>query len=130
MFKYPFVDYKTGWYGGSSMKGKKLSEKTKKKIARTKRRKAQRKGKIYRSSCKYSVDWTNSLRISIRERDNYTCQICGEKQGDRAHSVHHIDYDKHNCNPNNLITLCTKCHSKTNTKRKYWIQFFKDLMNK
>ena len=130
MFKYPFVDYKTGWYGGARNKGRKMSDKTKRKIARTKKRKAERKGKIYRSSCAYSVDWTRSLRISIRERDGYTCQICGEKQGDNTHAVHHIDYDKNNCNPSNLITLCISCHSKTNTKRKYWIQFFKDLRNK
>jgi len=72
----------------------------------------------------YAVDWTRSLRISIRERDNYTCKICGEKQGDRAHSVHHIDYNKLNCNPDNLITLCGNCHTKTNYNRKYWINYF------
>jgi hypothetical protein len=76
----------------------------------------------------YSVDWTNSLRISIRERDHYTCQLCGEKQGDRAFSVHHIDYNKQNCDPVNLITLCGHCHSKTNlNNREYWIEYFKKL---
>ena len=72
----------------------------------------------------YSMDWTNSLRIAIRERDHYTCQICGEKQGDKAFSVHHIDYNKKNCNPTNLITLCKKCHQKTNFNREYWIKYF------
>lgn len=76
------------------------------------------------NTIKYSVDWTNSLRISIRERDRYTCQVCGEKQGDRAFHVHHIDYDKYNCNPENLITLCMKCHLKTNHNRQYWIEYF------
>lgn len=72
----------------------------------------------------YSVDWTKTLRISIRERDHYTCQLCGERQGDLAHSVHHIDYDKKNCNPDNLITLCLKCHTKTNFNRDYWFNHF------
>jgi 5-methylcytosine-specific restriction endonuclease McrA len=73
----------------------------------------------------YSIDWTNSLRISIRERDKYTCQLCNDKQGDYAFSVHHIDYNKHNCCPDNLITLCHSCHSKTNNHREYWINYFK-----
>jgi hypothetical protein len=77
----------------------------------------------------YTTDWTKSLRISIRERDKYTCQLCGEKQGDRAFCVHHIDYDKKNCDPKNLVTLCLKCHIKTNHKREYWINYFK-IINK
>jgi 5-methylcytosine-specific restriction endonuclease McrA len=73
----------------------------------------------------YSIDWTRTLRRAIRERDKYTCQICGELQGDKAHAVHHIDYNKDNCNTNNLITLCNSCHTRTNNNRKYWIKYFK-----
>jgi len=75
----------------------------------------------------YGVDWTESLRRTIRERDHYRCQLCGEPQGDRAHSIHHIDYCKTNNNPNNLITLCNNCHVKTNFNRKYWIKYFRRL---
>jgi hypothetical protein len=75
----------------------------------------------------YSIDWTKTLKISIRERDKYTCRICGEKQGDLIFGIHHIDYDKKNCNPNNLITLCRKCHCKTNFNRDYWILHLKDV---
>jgi len=67
----------------------------------------------------YSTDWTNTLRRSIRERDRYTCQLCTEQQWDCAFDIHHIDYDKLNCNPTNLITLCRSCHMKTNTNREY-----------
>lgn len=74
----------------------------------------------------YSVDWNKSLRRSIRERDRYACQLCGELQSDRAFSVHHIDYDKNNCNPTNLITLCIKCHTKTNANREFWKSFFSE----
>ena len=70
----------------------------------------------------YSVDWSRTLRRSIRERDNYTCRICGRQ--DDAMDVHHIDYDKDNCDPNNLITLCRACHSKTNFNRGYWKDWF------
>lgn len=75
----------------------------------------------------YTTDWTRSLRISIRERDNYICQLCGEKQGDRAHAIHHIDYDKANCNPENLITLCIGCNAKVNFNRDYWTIYFNQL---
>lgn len=85
------------------------------------------KGGISKSP--YSVDWTETLRRSIRERDNYICQMpgCGNLQGDRAFSVHHIDYNKKNCNPDNLVTLCPKCHQKTNFNRDYWIEYFKKI---
>lgn len=77
---------------------------------------------------KYSTEWNKKLRVLIRERDNYICQLCGDKQDKRAFSVHHIDYDKLNCNSNNLITLCVKCHAKTNFNRKEWTEYFINLM--
>lgn len=69
----------------------------------------------------YSIDWTKTLKRSIRERDRYTCQICGKEP---AICVHHIDYNKKNCNPKNLIILCKKCHTKTNYNRNYWKNLF------
>lgn len=72
----------------------------------------------------YPIDWTKTLRKSIRERDKYTCQLCSEQQTDEAFIVHHIDYNKLNCSPDNLITLCRKCHAKTNQNRDYWIKYF------
>jgi 5-methylcytosine-specific restriction endonuclease McrA len=73
-----------------------------------------------RSFKPYTTDWTETLKRSIRERDHYTCQLCGEIQSKEALSIHHIDYDKQNCNPNNLISLCRTCHLKTNHNREYW----------
>lgn len=34
-----------------------------------------------KSKEKYTIDWNNTLRTSIRERDRYVCKVCGEKQG-------------------------------------------------
>ena len=72
----------------------------------------------------YTVDWNETLKRSIRERDKYICQLCSCQQGDNALDVHHIDYNKKNCNPDNLITLCRSCHSKTNVNRNYWTKFW------
>ena len=78
------------------------------------------------SSEPYSVNWKETLKRSIRERDKYVCQICGNPS---ANKVHHIDYNKKNSNPTNLITLCQSCHSKTNFRRRYWTKFFlKELL--
>lgn len=63
---------------------------------------------------------------TIRKWDQYTCQICGKEP---AICVHHIDYDKLNCDPKNLITLCRKCHTKTNYNREYWENYFNNLCN-
>jgi len=65
------------------------------------------------------------IRIEIRERDNYTCIICGNF----GKVVHHIDYDKNNSNNGNLITLCLRCHRETNFNRNYWQQYFHKKIN-
>jgi hypothetical protein len=73
----------------------------------------------------YPHDWTETLRESIRQRDDYICQECEIHQDELKLAVHHIDYDKQNCNPENLISLCKSCHIKTNYNREYWINYFK-----
>ena|SRR3990167_388147 len=73
----------------------------------------------------YTVDWTETLKQSIRERDKYTCQICNIEP---AIDCHHIDYNKKNCNPENLIILCRSCHTKTNQNRNYWINYFNEFL--
>jgi hypothetical protein len=73
----------------------------------------------------YPVSWKETLKRSIRQRDNYTCRICGIEP---STDCHHIDYDKNNCNLNNLITLCHACHSKTNYNRDYWTNYFKQYV--
>lgn len=70
----------------------------------------------------YSVDWTKTLKRAIREKYNYTCQICNCY----AWVVHHIDYNKLNCNPKNLIVVCKSCHAKTNFNRETWIRYFEN----
>ena len=122
--------------------GKNRSDKTKEKISRTKtgrpcssstkfkRGKENPNWKGGISFNPYAADWTKTLRRSIRERDNYVCQLCGKLQGDRAFCVHHIDYDKENCNPDNLITLCNRCNSKVNSNREFWTEYFSILKNK
>ena len=74
----------------------------------------------------YPQEFDRYSRLEVKERDNYTCQLClyrGEEK-DKNLTVHHIDYDKQNCNINNLIVLCRSCNSKVNADRNFWVKFF------
>ena len=62
--------------------------------------------------------------------ENLFYNLGKKNQTKKEYHVHHIDYNKNNCDPKNLITLCNNCHSKTNTNRKYWVGYFKDLLEK
>lgn len=70
----------------------------------------------------YTPEFNRMLKDKIRARDNNTCQLCGKEwePGTRAFHIHHIDYNKVNCDPKNLITLCLGCHAKTNHDRDLW----------
>jgi hypothetical protein len=41
-------------------------------------------------------------------------------------NIHHIDYDKKNNDPVNLISLCKVCHTQTNYSREDWERYFKN----
>lgn len=88
-------------------------------------------GKAY---FKYSRKFNESLKKSIKIRDNYICQNCGMTQEEhykkynRDIEIHHIDYDRENCDKNNLITLCKDCNLKANYNRKYWVKYFQNKL--
>jgi ribosomal protein L37AE/L43A len=82
------------------------------------------------SKLPYPIEFNDSLKESIRKRDNYKCQNCGmteeeqiEKIGRILH-VHHIDYNKNNCKKSNLITTCNNCNLKANSNRDYWYAYY------
>lgn len=79
----------------------------------------------------YCLKFNSKLKESIRNRDNYICQLCGKSQEEEGIklSVHHIHYDKENCQPD-LITLCRSCNIKVNGNRDYWEAFFMSKLNK
>ncbi len=80
-------------------------------------------GHIYHGKT-YSPFW-HKIRKLICQRDQHTCQECGVSISDgKRINVHHIDYDITNNNPDNLISLCSSCHTKTNFNRIDWINYF------
>ena len=118
---------KKGKPSSKGMLGKHHTKETKERISKFQKGRPKPKGKDspnWRGGTEYSMNWTETLKRSIRERDNYICQKCSQY----GNNVHHIDYDKKNCDPKNLITLCRKCNNKVNFKRKYWTEYFKKLI--
>ena len=70
------------------------------------------------------------IRNDIKKRDNFICQYCGLTEQEHIFklghglNIHHIDYNKENCNKNNLITTCHSCNSKANFNRDYWFAYY------
>lgn len=79
----------------------------------------------------YTEEFNYRLKEQIRKRDGYTCQLCRKRQEllTRKLAVHHIDYNKENCDSSNLISLCCSCSSKVNFDRKEWENRFCDMIN-
>jgi hypothetical protein len=86
----------------------------------------------------YGIEFNSILKDTIRERDGHICQLCKKPQNSLNKNIkdgvikpyklciHHIDYNKHNNESNNLISLCISCHSKTQFKRKFWTEYFRN----
>jgi len=75
----------------------------------------------------YCAVWKDKeYKKDIRDRDGNRClnPYCNSKNKNDL-AIHHIDYNKKNCKPSNLITVCRSCNSKANTDRmwhKAWYQ--------
>ncbi len=104
--------------------GRRPTEETKEKQRQSKLGSKSHFWKGGKSFEEYTFNWTQLLKKGIRNNDCFTCQLC---EGD-GNNVHHIDYDKKNCDLENLITLCRSCHTKTNFNRTYWTNFFQREM--
>ncbi len=79
----------------------------------------------------YAPEFNKKLKQSILERDNYTCQCPDCEHKSNKLVIHHIDFNKQNNNPENLIALCNSCHGKTFGKdRQYFTEFYQNIMNK
>jgi len=78
----------------------------------------------------YSPIFNERLKEKVRRRDGYVCQKCGvtqEESLEKFHKklfIHHINYNKDDCNLSNLTSLCCQCSSDVNFNREYWIRYF------
>lgn len=72
--------------------------------------------RLFGSKSETDLEYKNQIRFNgkkyeVLKRDDYECQICGNKSN---LIIHHKDHSGQSNNPNNdvdnLITLCRKCH--------------------
>lgn len=72
------------------------------------------------------------VRDEIRDRDRWTCQLCGKKNKIVAHHIVPVRKDPSKVfDANNLISLCDKCHrEKVNGNEEFYEQMFTDIVAK
>ncbi len=73
----------------------------------------------------YCAGWPH-LSKEIREYYK-TCQNPNCNNKGTILATHHIDYDKTNCYPSNLISLCNVCNGKANGEREYHKKFYQEI---
>jgi hypothetical protein len=64
----------------------------------------------------------------IRQRDGYMCRNPYCYKNDDILHIHHIDYNKQNCHPNNLITVCRSCNARANSDRKWHTEWYQTII--
>jgi len=123
--------YKTRQKISVANKGKKRSDEFK-------RQKSERmSGKNHpnwRGGCTkegYCEEWrTKDLKDHILKRDNYKCQNPQCNNVSKRICVHHINYNKKDCDPWNLITVCFSCNSIANYNRSWWKAFYNEIIRR
>jgi len=77
----------------------------------------------------YCPTWNDrEFKEYIYERDNNQCHNPYCYQTSNRMVRHHIDYDKGNCSPDNIILVCNSCNARANKHRKYWKKLYTRIM--
>lgn len=82
------------------------------------------------SNLPYCHNWTKEYKEEIKKRDYYQCLNPYCFDIDSRLVVHHIDYTKTICGPNNLITVCGSCNSRANFDREWHTEWYRTILNK
>lgn len=69
------------------------------------------------------------FKEDIKKRDNYECQNPDCYGMSKRLCIHHINYIKKDCRPDNLITLCVGCNTRANFNRDGWRAFYESGRN-
>jgi len=76
----------------------------------------------------YCEIWTDKdYKENIKKRDGYKCLNPYCTLGTKL-VLHHINYNKKDCNPFNLITLCNSCNGKANKDRSWHKSWYKAII--
>ncbi len=78
----------------------------------------------------YCQDWTKDLKDFVKERDGHRCMNPDCWKKDDVLTVHHINYNKKVCGPENLITVCRSCNARANFNRKWHEAWYKAILHR
>lgn len=85
-------------------------------------------GKSFENYC--PIWYNKDYKTDIKNRDNNICQNPYCFNIDSVLHIHHIDYDKKNCHPSNLITICRTCNARANKDRDWHKEWYQTIMSK
>lgn len=70
-----------------------------------------KRGWFARNRHLYPDDW-DAIARRIKDAAGWRCEACNAPHGPPPHvlTVDHLDHDPANCDPDNLIALCQRCH--------------------
>lgn len=68
-------------------------------------------------------------KFDLRERDGHKClnPYCTSKDPTKL-VIHHINYNKKDCHPNNLITVCNSCNARANYDRDWHQSWYQAIL--
>ncbi len=78
----------------------------------------------------YCGAWKDKeYKQDIKDRDGNRClnPYCASPNK-RDLTIHHINYNKKDCKPSNLITVCRSCNSKANTDRDWHKSWYNSIL--
>jgi hypothetical protein len=77
----------------------------------------------------YCPIWSDKeYKQYIRDRDGNKCLNPYCSKNNSRLTIHHIDYNKKNCSPSNLITVCNSCNARANTDRDWHTTWYQALV--
>jgi len=84
----------------------------------------------------YPPTFNKHFKLSIKQRDNFTCLKCNLNEVDHKQLyngqgliTHHLDYKKLNTTEFNCCCLCHRCHAESNFNRPFWTIFFRSILS-
>ena len=79
----------------------------------------------------YCPIWKDKeYKSDIKLRDGNQCLNPYCSHNDKKLVIHHIDYDKKNCAPHNLITVCRSCNARANIDREWHTSWYRKILSR
>ena len=79
----------------------------------------------------YCPTWKDKeFKNYILTRDNFKCQNPDCWGTSNGLARHHINFNKKDCSPDNIITVCSSCNSRANKDREWHESYYNEIMRR